>query len=302
MLVAVLYTGQVRTMNNTINYIQNVVRNKDSHLFGVIQADDGNFEHYSSLIHEKINDSVKSLISYDKGAYIPLREELLNNMHIEGNGEFWKNYLRNSGSMIEYNQLYLAFNEMKKYEELNNIRYDYVIRLRTDVVITRTIDFSWLTLTEEQVESKVNRLKEIYPDYSVSRLMNNLLCEERRSFVNRSDLSVEVSDIIDYIKNGRYIISLRKNVFYIVKRELVDDFIDIGIKYGSIKDYAYDNWFDAESQLELFLKRANITYFDSVTEVEGDSLYKYYVCNYFDQEGNLLIRDDVLFFIMRSNL
>ena len=299
MLVAVLYTGQVRTINNTINYIQNVVRNKDSHLFGVIQADDGNFEHYSSLLHDKINDNVKSLVSYDKGAYVPLREELLTNMDV---GDFWKNYLRNSGSMIEYNQLYLAFNEMKKYEELNNIRYDYVIRLRTDVVITRSIDFSWLAFTEEQIESKANRLKEIYSDYSVSHLMNNLLCEERRSFVNRSDLSHEVSDIIDYIKNGRYIISLRKNVFYIVKRELVDDFIEIGIKYGSIKDYAYANWFDAESQLELFLKRANITYFDSVTEVEGDSLYKYYVCNYFDQHGNLLIRDDVLFFIMRCNL
>jgi len=299
MLVAVLYTGQVRTMNNTINYIQNVVRNKDSHLFGVIQADDGNFEHYSSLLRDKIHDNVKSLVAYDKGAYVPLREELLNNMDV---GEFWKNYLRNSGSMIEYNQLYWAFNEMKKYEELNNIRYDYVIRLRTDVVITRPIDFSWLALTEEQVESKANRLKEIYPDYSISHFMNNLLCEERRSFVNRSDLSVEVSDIIDYIKNGRYIIRLRKNVFYIVKRDFVDDFIEIGIKYGSIKDYAYANWFDAESQLELFLKRANITSFDSVTGVEDDSLYKYYVCNYFDQQGNLLIRDDVLFFIMRCNL
>ena len=60
MLVAVLYTGQVRTMNNTINYIQNVVRNKDTHLFGVIQADDGNFEHYSSLLREKINDNVQN--------------------------------------------------------------------------------------------------------------------------------------------------------------------------------------------------------------------------------------------------
>ena len=33
----------------------------------------------------------------------------------------WKNYLRNSGSMIEYYQMYLAYYSMSKYEKENYI-------------------------------------------------------------------------------------------------------------------------------------------------------------------------------------
>lgn len=70
---------------------------------------------------------------------INLRETQLQKMN---NCQDWIiNYLRNSGSMIEYYQMYLAYKSLEEYENNNNIQYDYVLRFRTDTVIKDKLDF-----------------------------------------------------------------------------------------------------------------------------------------------------------------
>jgi hypothetical protein len=218
-------------------------------------------------------------------------------------GNNWKVYLKNSGSMIEYNQMYLAHGEMHKYEKSNNIKYDYVIRLRTDVVVTKLIDFGWLNITDEQIQLQRNKVIQLNGLCTLSHIMNSLISPERLLFESITDINDEtsVTDICDYIKNGRYILLIRKNLFFIVKRDLIDDFVEIGIKYGSLRNNNNSYWFNAESQLEEFLKKANITSYSSVCQIEDKSLYEYNKLNYFDNDGNLLNRDDVLLFIMRKS-
>lgn len=66
--------------------------------------------------------------------------------------DHWRVYIKNSGSMIEYYQLYLAYLKMCNYEGTNNFKYEYIIRSRTDTIFTKPVDFHWLNWSDSDVE------------------------------------------------------------------------------------------------------------------------------------------------------
>ena len=134
--VAILYTGESRTIETTIQYFKNnVLLNNNYHVFALVQSD--NIDYHHQIIMNAIGSHIKNLQWFDKNdqTWLQIREDLLQKINIPEN---WKNYLNNSGSMIEYYQMYLAYQALEKYETENNIKYDFVLRMRTDVILKDT--------------------------------------------------------------------------------------------------------------------------------------------------------------------
>ena len=111
--VAIFYTGETRTIETTISHFKNnVLLNNNYHVFAIIQSD--NIEYYNKIITETIGNNLKSIEWYDKNepSWLILRENQVQKMPIT---DSWKNYLNNSGSMIEYYQMYLVYQALEKY-------------------------------------------------------------------------------------------------------------------------------------------------------------------------------------------
>jgi len=133
--VAILYTGQVRTLTQTLFYLRKHLDNND--VFAVLQADGAEPKDIESHMRDVLQDSLKSLEWFDpnRAPWPSLSQHMLDTM--PDVSDQWKHYLRTSGSMIEYYQLRLAILALQSYETANNFHYDTIVRMRTDVVLTR---------------------------------------------------------------------------------------------------------------------------------------------------------------------
>ena len=319
--VAIIYTGETRTIKDTITLFKNnVILNENYHVFAVIQCNDIDF--HNKLINETIGENIKSLNWFNKNddKWVNLRETQLKKM--SGCENWVANYLRNSGSMIEYYQMYLAYNSLVDYENKHNIKYDYVLRFRTDTVMKDKLDFDTIFDFDQEYVKKLlykikvlNNLENITSFNALNILMGVFYNEKRLYYKNtnydKNKVSVkvikllEISDeneyieaLTEYLKNGNYIITLRENVIYFMKRELMNHVNILGITYG---DYKFENdayWWNAESQLKTISYNNNIDFYGSVSELECASLYSYNHSKYYDENKNLL-NDDFSFFIKR---
>jgi hypothetical protein len=328
MKIAILYTGEVRTLMNTIDlFKQNVVLNENYHVFPVIQTNEENT--IELFMKEKLGDNMKSYFHFNKtDKYWQLiREYNLNNMHLSNN---WTNYLRNSGSMVEYIQMYLAYLSMANYENTNNTKYDFVIRFRTDTVMKDILNFDWINydnikIREILYEIKNNyNLESIVSREAISILMNTIYFQNRMKYIptyeiditqktekifsnfnfeiNKKDVYFEdvfVERLNHYIKKGDYLIGFRVNVIYFAQRHVFDKINILGLYYGKYKYLKDDYWFNAECQLKQICLDNEIDVYNSTTDLEGKSLYEYNKCNYFDESNNLLNKS-YSFFIMRE--
>uniref|UniRef100_A0A6C0ARQ2 Uncharacterized protein n=1 Tax=viral metagenome TaxID=1070528 RepID=A0A6C0ARQ2_9ZZZZ len=316
--VAIIYTGETRTIETTIQYFKNnVLLNSNYHVFGVVQSD--NIEHHNHIIRETIGYNLKHLTWFDKNnpEWITLRENQIQKMHIT---DRWKDYLKTSGSMIEYYQMYLAYQSLEKYEIENNIKYDFVLRFRTDTVLKDSIDFDTIfektyiqnilyeikdilsinTIISEEIldifmNSFYSKNRILYKNCDVPKI---LVTDQLNKLLEISDEYQFIEELIIYLKNGNYMISFRKNLIYFLRRDLMNYIHVLGITYGDYLDEKNSYWFDAESQLENICARNNIDKFNSTTELEGNSLYNYQHLNYYNENGELK-QDNYSFFIKR---
>ena len=115
MKIAILYTGETRTIDSTIQLFKNnVLLNNNYHVFAVLQSN--NIDLHDKIIKETIGDNIKNIHWFDKNneEWLHIKEKQLNKMNID---ECWKYYLSNSGSMIEYYQMYLAYKNIEKYKK-----------------------------------------------------------------------------------------------------------------------------------------------------------------------------------------
>lgn len=316
MKIAVLYTGAVRTVKDTIDsFVLNLLHN-DVHVFATVQSDDT--EYFTQLLQEKMGDHLKSITWFDRQdqCWTQMRERLLNSFSIHGvNEDQWKQYLRSSGSMIEHYQLYLSYLQVVGYETREKIQYDYILRIRPDVVLTKPINFSWLNLSDEEIGSRITRVqsKTGNPDLRVSLFMNSLLDSTRIDtdlISNECDIHPDDSIVRDllssspdcirkYIRNGRYILTLRNNIMYIVKRSYAYLLPCVGTMYGTFPLEKDTYWFNAENQFRMACIHSGLSLFNSTTRLEGDSLYEYDPANYYDEAGNLK-KGGCLFFLRRK--
>ena len=201
----------------------------------------------------------------------------------------WKDYLRRSGSMIEYFQLQLAYMKMTDYEHYNRFEYDYLIRARTDSIYTKPIDFHWLHWTPSDVAERVEIVKK---ELRLSKISEELLFPYFMSTIISDDVIpniqyihagyypyqgfVDPLDLLSlhtYIKEGRYILTFRKNNLYIVRRNLFHLIPSLGTMYGQFKSLYSDQWwFNAEGQFTSVCYHAMLNTHDYNTDFEDRSV------------------------------
>ena len=213
------------------------------------------------------------------------RELLLQNMRIDSS---WKEYLRRSGSMIEYFQLQLAYMKMTEYEHYNKFEYDYLIRARTDSIYTKPIDFHWLHWTPSDVAERIEKIKEelhlskipeeqLFP-YFMSTIVSDDVIPNiqyiHAGYYPHKGFSLNLSESLHtYIQEGRYILTFRKNNLYIVRRNLFHLIPSLGTMYGQFKSPFSDQWwFNAEGQFTSICYHAMLNTHDYNTDFEDRSV------------------------------
>ena len=259
--IAIIYTGETRTIQKTIEYFKkNVLFDDNQHVFAVLQSD--TIEFFDSFLKKNIGDNLKSIYWLDKNdkTWSEIKENLISKMYIP---QDWKEYLgKKSGSMIEYYQMYLAYKAIEETENLFGYKYDYIMRIRCDVILTHPIYFDWDLFTIHDVKEILYQIKELrnfqsivcydvvniffnslyyrnriyckditYNNYHLSESFNKLLTIE-----NEDNL---IKKIHDYLLEGKYILTLRKNQIYITKRCNFTNISTLGVTYGShiMKEY-----------------------------------------------------------------
>lgn len=295
MKTAVLLTGALRTITKTIRYLkENVLVSSDTDLFICVQNDTSKPNHeWNAWFQEHVGSWMKDhVVWFSTEAYsdwIVHRERLLEHMILDPS---WKGYLRNSGSMIEYAQLQMAYLKVSHYEQLHRMRYDYIVRARTDSIYTKPVDFHWLSWSLEEVEARMHRVREELrqcgqdaSDRSVAiAFMVTLLSDEvipnlaniwrgYQASPVEAELPTNAEEMVVYLRKGRYILTLRKNNLYLVRRELFYLIPSLADLYGHLRSPCSDDyWFNAEGQFRDACYYSCLDVFDYSTEFEERSL------------------------------
>jgi hypothetical protein len=292
---------------------QNVLIDDHRHVFAVVQS--VNQQHDLTILNQFMGHHLKHLTFFDQHnqPWIKLKNHLLSKMNIS---DQWKLYLgEGSGSMIEYYQMYLAYLELEKYEKEHQFKYDYIIRIRTDCVITKPLIFKTYYEDDVHMIKTIQELHHCDLKTAMTIFMTSLLDQSRTkicSDVTRAcytnsmcyDNLLKSNDefikqLIDYINHGRYLITFRDNVVYYGPRHVFNDIHKLGIMYGELKNYDDGWWFNAECQLKSICLFHDIDIYNSYTTLEAKSLYEYKVEHYY-QDHQLKINDDVFFFLQRQ--
>jgi len=311
MKTAVLFTGALRTVKKTIRYLkENVLIHPDVHVFACLQNDSALSEaEWNEWFRMELGVHIKS-ITWFSDAFYPSwaleREIMLRHMPLE---DGWKNYLRHSGSMVEYKQLQLAYLAMSNHEQ-QSFSYEYVIRARTDTIFAKKIDFHWLSFSEEQISERLQliekkllheKMDSNYPSvfsYFMSTLLsddlipnlNKLLIKYLPSEAGNSlPIAAELSD---YLSRGRYILTIRKNLLYIVRRSLFHTIPSIASLYGTFRSPHSDHhWFNAECQFQGACYHAGLSsheYSSAFEELPIAEREHWKEADYFDEDFNCI--------------
>jgi len=326
MKTVVLFTGALRTVKKTIRYFKQHVLRPNVDVFVCVQNDtQQSDEEWSAWFSDQMGDHLRSIEWFSLAKHpewITHRDNLLNHIELDSG---WKNYLKNSGSMIEYFQLQLAHLNVCHYEQRNGFQYDYLVRARTDTIYAKPVDFHWLSWTDQDVALRIQRIRsemahskiEVTDHSLLQYFMATILSDTTipnlsRIFANyvlndadRPPIGVTnlPSALNEYIKNGRYILTIRKNNLYIIRRNLFFLIPSLGTSYGLPRTPAADEyWFNAECQFRSACYYSGISIFDYSTLFEEKSLEyasKWREADFFDLEFNL-INPTMLYCVVRK--
>jgi hypothetical protein len=137
--------------------------------------------------------------------------------------------------------------------------------------------------------------------YCSTKVQNNCFISSNffRKILETNDEELFFSMLKEYLNKGKFLITLRQNVLFFIKRKYMTFIAPLGITYGMYKkNNEGDLWFNAENQLRQICIENDIDIFDSHTTLEEDSLYKYNENNYY-KDGSLIKNNEVFFFIKR---
>ena len=317
MNTAIILTGALRTIKKTISYVKSMLCYGNVHIFACVQNDTlQSEEDWNNWFVEQIETI--SIIWFNSDKYpgwIEQRNILLDNIHIEN---IWKEYLRTSGSMIEYYQLQLAYLNMCSYEKTNNIKYDYIIKTRTDSIFMKPVDFHWLNWMENEISLRMEKIQNEMPNVDVDVLFTYFMCtiisddiipNMNQIMANYTSSPIDCSRqwnplyIKKYIEEGRYILTIRKNNLYIVNRDYFYVIPSLGTMYGQFKyPYSDEYWFNAEGQFRGMCYYSCISVYDYSSIFEETSLEYEHLWNgalYFDEEGKPL-HNTMLYCVVRK--
>jgi len=308
MKVAVLFTGALRTIKKTMRYFkQNVLLNSDVDVFACVQNDTStpNSE-WESWISNEMGGHLKIIMWFSPDEHqdwISIRNKLISHLSLI---EQWKNYIKTSGSIIEYYQLYLAYLKMCSYEDTHQ-RYKYIIRVRTDTIFAKPVDFHWLNWSDSEVEERIQTINneltlsniEVTPQNTLSYFMTTIISDDlipniqnilTRYIPNQYGIiPTTATELNQYIKANAYILVIRANNLYVVSRESFNLIPTLSYVYGFLKSPHNDEyWYNAENQFQSACYFSGLAVFDYNSIFEDKSLYEYDEKRYFDLNFNVM--------------
>jgi hypothetical protein len=329
MKIAIIFTGALRTVKKTMKYFKkHLLLSNDVDVFACVQNDTSQSEEeWTHWFKQEMGDHLQKITWFSPEKYphwVKHRDLLIEHIHLDTD---WKGYLCNSGSMIEYFQLQLAYMTMCKYEGESNFQYDYIVRSRTDSIYAKPIDFHWLHWTDEQVANRVQKVRdemklseiEDTPHSFLKYFMCTILSDDlipNIQFIladytpSQTEVTPKATDTIpfekslnEYIKKARYILTLRKNNLYIVRRDLFHLIPTLGTMYGFTRSPISDNyWFNAECQFRDACYYSCLSIFEYSTMFEEKSLeypHHWNEANFFDLDFNF-INPRMLYCVVRK--
>ena len=266
MRTVVILTGQLRTIRKTMRFLKRNVVTGHQDVFACLQNDTQESEEsWETWLRQEI-PTFKRIIWFSNERcpeWIPIRTRLVESMAISN---LWKDYLKTSGSMVEYYQLYLAYHAME-HDEQRHGRYDQLIRMRTDSIFCKQIDFHWLDWTVSDIAERWNeitkRLEQQISEVTHSRVfytfMGTLLSDDLLTNIPSLLLRTlphegavipnTMEEMHEYLHRGRYLIGVRTNNLYVVRRDLFHLIPALGTMYGLFRGPHEDAyWFNAECQ------------------------------------------------------
>ena len=313
---AILLTGALRTIRKTMRFFKrNVLCAADRHevaVFACIQNDTQESEEsWTAWLREEIGPYLLDVTWFSLERFphwVTQRDLVLNHLVLS---EAWKGYLRNSGSMIEYYQLQLAYMKMCLTESVGGFRYDYVIRARTDSIYVKPLDFHWLDWTAEDVLQRLNAIKKEMAESKLgtepSEVFRYFMCSlwsddviPNLAFITAEHVPSPVEAAVPltaeelrrYLHEGRYIQTIRKNNLYVVRRDLFHFIPSLGTMYGFLQSPQADAWwFNAEGQFRDACYYSCLTVFEYSSAFEERSLVypsQWVEADFFDVEGEVI--------------
>lgn len=320
MRVAILYTGSLRTIEKTLKHFKrNVLLNNNVHVFACFENDTSlSNEEWDNRLFNELDGHMQSVVwksnHNDPDWQIIKKINLENiNTHID-----WaKEYLKNSGSMFEHYQMQNAYRSMARKEYETGIKYDYIIRCRTDTIFCKPIDFRWLHFTDEELSKLIENVRPHVPvnrdimpfiiyamfhDDILENIINVNASIKTNGYYNEEEYKGDdyISKINDYIRNGKYLLGFRCNLLYICKRDYFHVIPLLGTSYGLLKRPDADQWWwNSESQFEAICYHAGLSTFNYITEYEEKTLYNFDRNRYFDENNE--IRDKYQLFCLVRN-
>jgi hypothetical protein len=305
MRIAVLYTGALRTIRKTISYFKkNVLLGHHVFVFACLQNDSTSTDsEMESWLRTEMTSHLTNLRWFtleDYSEWIIHREKNLDATTIPAK---WKDYLRNSGSMLEYLQLHLSFKDMYHYEEVHGMSFDYIVKMRPDNIFAKPIDFHWLSWSVFDIQARIELIKQhmeqhnliIHPQRILEYFMNTILDDQLiphldkqiGQFIPNTSMRIplEPLEYYDYLHYGCYILTFRTNNLYIVRRNLFHLIPSLFSMYGLLRLDPHDPyWFNAENQFQYACLASGLAIHDYNTLFEDKSLYEYDESRYFDEQ------------------
>ena len=286
---------------------QNVLLNSDVDVFACVQNDtDKPNSEWESWITNEMGGHLKIIMWFSPDEHqdwISIRNKLISHLSLI---EQWKNYIKTSGSIIEYYQLYLAYLKMCSYEDTHQ-RYKYIIRVRTDTIFAKPVDFHWLNWSDSEVEERIQTINneltlsniEVTPQNTLSYFMTTIISDDlipniqnilTRYIPNQYGIiPTTATELNQYIKAGAYILVIRANNLYVVSRESFNLIPTLSYVYGFLKSPHNDEyWYNAENQFQSACYFSGLAVFDYNSIFEDKSLYEYDEKRYFDLNFNVM--------------
>ena len=318
MKIAILYTGELRTIKKTIDYfIKNVLNHYDCSIFASIQGTsygqklDEN--EYTNFLKDKVGNKLKTLKWIDKENrdYINISNNILNNFNfynLDQRGinylkqkidynrvretESIKHYLKTSGTLIEHFQIYQSYISMKEFENENNLIFDYVMRFRTDTILFKKLNLDIFNFSKENFDKKLSLYQSVDILDTSNKIINSFIFPELIN-QNRKIIKSEIKYIFEYLKKQKFVLVIRANLIYITNRENIDTISNIINEYAK-KGHELEpsHYWNAENQFRSICIRNNIDMFNFENESDQEFFFN------FDKDS--FVDDKTIFGIIRS--
>jgi hypothetical protein len=181
--IAILYTGQIRTLLSIIESFKKNVLDTNSHhnihIYTCLEypetLEQVEINHFKNeiqqLFHDQFHDHLKTMywISSKDQLCRFVREKTVENMPVS---DLWKDYLCNrSGSITEYYQLYKGYEQIEEYAKRHDINYDLFIRTRCDIMIPQPLLFDAFQYSSNEIAKRFQNIQQKYPVASVANLI-----------------------------------------------------------------------------------------------------------------------------------